>query len=597
MNRRRNDDGVFAILYALLVVVLITMVALVVDLGMLRADKRDARNAADTGALAGAVDLGNGPYNPYKACNSAWTNTWISLNVPQPTDNPCDSLSTKKAVYPCPTDPFDSATVSADAGQYTWRFTWPILEGSSFLTSPDGLTSGTRASNADFDGSDPCWRLAVQVFHRRQTGLGAIAGITAASTGATSVAKYTFSTGPGTYNYPLVVLNQHNCNVLQSNGSANIVVKRSALDENVPGRIAVDSDGTQSCNGKYILNVNGSTGFIQAIDGADAGINPDDKSSIEIFNKVGPGPPANSVTGVSTCSPATSETPLAPCVARIVRRPQRVTRAPFDATFGPAVSQLDSAWSTYSGSSVPTGWTLISGSKCKGPAFRGVSTIGYIVDCSASIDTSLMFPTGAPVVVPGNLKLGPTGCFAMNVSPAYVGPCSTYAPSDSALLGNAILMIRGSVDASGSGAGLILPGTFVRFTSPTANFNGSSFEVVYWTAPFGIETTMGLVCKTFLALNTSDAPPVDCFRNLAFWSNSSGDTIVKGGGGLALAGSFFLGNSDLTVGGAKPDTDIAVQNSQFIADTVLTAGGKPLIFVPNPDRTTPISRTGVNLIR
>jgi Flp pilus assembly protein TadG len=602
VTRFRSDEGVFAILYGLLIVVLIGMCAVVVDLSMLRADKRDARTAADTASLAGAADLGNGPYNPRKACTTAWTNTWQSLNLGIPGTNPCGGYGTN--IFPCPS----SATqVSQVVAPYTWRFTWPVPDTSTLLTQPDGLTSGARSVDTAFDGTDPCWRVGVQLVHQRQLGLASLLGVTSGVSSGTSVALYTFSTGPGTYNYPLVVLNQHECNVLTTSGSSSsILVTTSASDPNVPGRIAIDSDGADpgsSCNGgKTILLVNGSSGFIQAEDGADASTNPVDKNSIEIFNGSGTAIPSDSYTGVSTpCTPTNSATPTnTPCVANVIRRPQRVTRSPFDATFKPAVTQLDTAYS----SGMPAGWYSLTGDACKSD-FKGTAAMGsgFYVDCSSTsgftgLVSNWTFPKGAPVIVNGDLQLKNGGCFATNVDPAYVGACTAYAPTDAQLTANSIVLVRGNIDSSGSTGVLILPGTFLNQVGTVSNanpfFNGSNFGTLFWTAPYGDQATMDTACKTALAASTTAAPPVDCFRNLAYWTETTSLANVQGGANLTLEGTFFLGRAPLKVGG---NGTINVANSQFVALTITTAGTKTLVFTPNPTRTTPISRTGVSLIR
>lgn len=53
----RDDSGASAVMVALMIVVLLGMVAIVIDGGMLYAEKRSMQNAADAGALAGVQEL------------------------------------------------------------------------------------------------------------------------------------------------------------------------------------------------------------------------------------------------------------------------------------------------------------------------------------------------------------------------------------------------------------------------------------------------------------------------------------------------------------------------------------------------------------
>jgi hypothetical protein len=53
----QGDDGVYAILYGLLVVVIVMTAAIVVDISGMREDRRAERLASDAAATAGAVKL------------------------------------------------------------------------------------------------------------------------------------------------------------------------------------------------------------------------------------------------------------------------------------------------------------------------------------------------------------------------------------------------------------------------------------------------------------------------------------------------------------------------------------------------------------
>ena len=55
MNRRRDEQGTVAIMVAFLSLVLMSLTAMVVDLGMARTERRDVQTTTDSAALAGAA--------------------------------------------------------------------------------------------------------------------------------------------------------------------------------------------------------------------------------------------------------------------------------------------------------------------------------------------------------------------------------------------------------------------------------------------------------------------------------------------------------------------------------------------------------------
>src|SRR5205823_4427243 len=88
MTRSHRDErGSVMALWALLLVSVVGIVAIVIDLGALRYDRRADRAAADAGATAGAIALDGSPAGPRDACDTAWAYTVRNLrgdpaNVP-----------------------------------------------------------------------------------------------------------------------------------------------------------------------------------------------------------------------------------------------------------------------------------------------------------------------------------------------------------------------------------------------------------------------------------------------------------------------------------------------------------------------------------
>lgn len=607
--RPRGDDGVYAILYALLVVVLLGMSAIVVDLSSLRADRRDSRNAADVASLAAVADLGIGPWTPRAACNSAWTYLWTSLNLTAPpaSTNPCNGFQVSYAT--CPSGPITPLPTSAAYKGISVTFTWPIPSTSNLLLNPDGETANTpsRGYNVAFDGSaGGCDRFGVHIARSRTFGLAAGLGVASGRSAAESVARKTTNPGSDEFTYPLVVLDETTCTALSVGGTgANLLVTSGgSAFPNVAGRIAVDSNGTTSCGGQAsILNVNGNT-FIQTQDAVNVTSDPTLRGAIEVFGPSGL-PAKTTAPGTAVpCNPGPA--PLnTPCVGQTLARPSRVTRSPFDLAFKVPIDQLGAALSPVI--STTGGWYALTGGACNAN-FTGTAALGsqYFVNCPAESNTwkltkTWSFPSGSTVIVNGDLVLGSqggnTGCFATNVDVAWsvANLCAgTFKPLSTTLTAAGVVQVRGAVDAQGAG-NLILPGTFFNMIGRTGlnnpEFNGTSFSNIFWTAPY--------YANKVAAKNACDAAPTgmpapQCFRNLAYWTETNAQNTIQGGASLTLEGTFFLGRAPLKVGGTGA---ISVTKSQFVARTIVSGGNKLLTFTPDPERTTGVPTYGVTLIR
>lgn len=614
---RDKEEGAYAVMYAILVVLLMGMAAFVVDLAMLRADKRTDRTNADFAVLAGAKEISTGPYFPQKACAIAWANLIASLGSQAPAANcgtlPADGIAT----CPAPGSPAE-----ATANGIRIRIFWPVASDSALLTNPDGLSEGsTRTYDADFDGTaGGCDRLGVEITRTRDFVLASAIGFTSGASDARSVGRFTVKPGNAEYPYPLVLLDQHSCQVLSINGTGTAVEVRNNGD--TPGRIGVDSDGAYKsnsdphdsnstrCNGGdqnangVIMDVGGGA-KMQTFDGASG-----DLATIEVF---GPGGlPANTAISskVHDCSSGV------PCIWRApTLRFQRITRLPFDNAYncgtsngcpgGSALTAYIDRFVTAAGAvtNSTSGWTVINASSTPScsDANATLTATQYFVDCGTTwtVGGKWLFPAGATVIVNGHLAVANAGCFATNADAINLpDPCaSPYAPTEpSTLTTNVRLSVRGDILSIGSGGKLVLPRTFVSQPTSSSRFSGSGFAVISWTAPYGDKTAMAADCSSSTVV--AEMPPVSCFRNLAFWTEApaadSNPEVITGGSALHMEGTYFMGNAKLKLSGGS---GIDVNNSQFVAKRIEASGGSTLTFIPNIDRTTGVPLYGVALIR
>lgn len=624
MSRFRSDEGVYAILYAALMVVLFGMAALVVDIAQLRADKRDDRSVADTAALAGARDLGSGPWTPRAACESAWDYLLQSLALNAPTSSPCSTGGSTGNGFPVSTNSCPAAdTVKGAANGVTIGVTWPVPQGHTALTNPDGLSSGSapRPFDPTFDGTIAgCDRLAVTVLRERTLGLGAAFGITDGRSAAQSVARFVDEDSPGDIPFPLVLLDPHSCVVLSINGGTKVLITNNG---NSGGHVGIDSDGAYSggpppdgdtnlraCSGGptnangVIINAGATNDSIWAQDALG------DPGTIEIYGPLTLPVNAAAPSGQSTCASIT-----AACIAPVpIVRPERITRSPFDRTYNcgttctggsASTAYIDRVGLLGNITNASSGWTVINNTstpKCNdnGPGLLTGSKI--FIDCGGSwtVNGNWIMPQGATVIVNGTLNV--KGCFGMNAHAlTLANPCaSPYAPSEtpvpSLLTTNAILSVRGDIASNGSAGKMVLPRTFVHQPGTTSRFNGSGFDVISWTAPYVLKTAMATQCPA--GQDPLTVPPADCFRNLALWtetpSTESSPANIISAAELKMEGTYFLGNAKLKLSG---NSGINVTASQFVAKRIEARGGSTLLFIPNPERTTGINKPKVSLVR
>ncbi len=625
MKRFRGDDGVYAILYAMLVVVVFGMASIVVDLGQLRADKREGRGAADTGSLAGAADLGIGPYNPLTACATAWGIALDSLEL-SPAASPCAVADADgafvNALASCPATP-NTATGTVPGEGVTIVITWPVPANSLLLTQPDGKPGSTaRPTDAAFDGSTPgCDRLAVSVRRTRSFGLANALGTSGGASSARSVARATFSDGDGDLFYPLIILDPISCFGLNVTGGTKVLVKNKG---EVPGRIGLDSNGTatssagnsDSCGlgSARIVDADGTGGRIEARPGAVPSATPIPTppptaatAAIEIY-----GPDVMPTKAYDSGDVVCGGTPpsVPPCITpEPVVSAQRITRLPFDKVYNcPATCPGGSAVKAYierfrtaalaltAGTALTAGWQVISGVGCNTPP-PITGSLRYFVDCSPyKVGSTYAFPPGSTVVINGDLLVENAGCLVVNALTC--APASAPTGPPTYLSTNGLLSVRGDVKSTGSGPQLILPQTFLHQPLPTSRFNGSFGGVISWSAPYSDPDPAAVSTACPSSQTLPSIPPVGCFRNLAFWtetaSSNTNPAVITGGGVLKLEGTFFLGNAKLKLSGGS---SIDVENAQFVAKRIEATGGSLLTFIPNAERTTPVQRRGVSLVR
>jgi hypothetical protein len=239
-----------------LVVLFIGITALVIDLGMLRMDRRANRAAADAAAVAGSAALGRGGNSPAKACEQAMRYAEASLGTATGADN---CAATFGGPVTC-SDASTTATATESVEGRTIAVSWPIHDGDPLLTDPDRERSPGSLVSQPTSGRDGdlCQRIAVQITQNRQLAFAVIWGWSDVTTQSHSVGLAEEG-GRGGSISPLIALEPTACNALRVD-NATLTVHPAVGDLN-PGEISVDSDGTGTgcAPGTAVSLANGGT--------------------------------------------------------------------------------------------------------------------------------------------------------------------------------------------------------------------------------------------------------------------------------------------------------------------------------------------------
>lgn len=378
-GRIREDRGAYAILFAIMTVALLTIVALVVDLGQTRAVARANQTVADLALLGGGPKMNN----PQAACRSAWTYLVANLDAglpASPVPDPCSKYPTSNlagatyqdgtalpAVCSQTTGPYDESGLPSRTERvstytlspFTIFYVYPVIETDPEMTSSFGGT-GLRT----IDGN-PCQRMGLVVRRNLASLFGGIVGSSGTSAVASAVMR---GPTPGNTKVPaaLIILDPQSCRTLTVSGQGTIDLKPVG---STPGIIAVDSGPTSTCSNAasdYVMHVDGGANALGRImaEGITGGAN----GVIEMFN-----------IGAASCS--TTGQPNNQKACDISNFPTQISPAPV----------------TEDSQVTPSPWWYRYDCKTGYPSFHGE----LIADCAGVIDPTtgvLVAPTGSQYI-------------------------------------------------------------------------------------------------------------------------------------------------------------------------------------------------------
>jgi Flp pilus assembly protein TadG len=608
---RRDEQGAFIVIWALLIVALFTMVAIVIDLGQLRVTRRDNQSVSDFAALAAGEKLGSG--QSQAACNVAWN--YLKANAK---DLPTGATSPCSGSFVCP-DPLPlngTQFPASGTGDYTIFFTYPVTKAD---IADARFTSGVGAS----DGS-ACERMGVTVKKVNATLFANVLGIKNLSTTTRSVVKATIlkeKTIPS-----LWLLDPDGCTSLDVSGGSQINVGKldnpaTPTDDAIAGLITIDSDATGSTcsNTKRSMEVQGNSSHVWAIPLTGA-----TRGAISLKSMA---PGASSCTGAACDQGDVSSGRVAP---QPTGAEERATRAPVDWVWN-CKSTEGGAPVANPGSTVgpPSAYPDFKGivpiTNCTDYAIRDpyIDQLRAFVNPSGQMDTPFIPWTG-----PGSLgySCAPNGLIETPAGTNVWINCANFS------LGNgSTVRIKGNVVMDG-GLSMTNGSTFeINVGNSPANFTGSCLGVVdadgTQTVPPDLCPTESAASAAWLYMRNGDmnitggsinfrktmvylnngtvklnaagptwtSPDDGAFRGLSLWSEKETDFSMAGNGTLDLEGTFFTPNAipfKLTGGGG-----FFPLQAQFISYHLDVSGGGLLNLVPNLGKGVSLPpRTGV-LIR
>jgi hypothetical protein len=543
--------------------------ALVLDLGLVRANRATSTLAADAAATAGAVDVEGG--NGRAGCETALS--YLELNLPGVTTlagATCISFPTScDASTPV-------STTTGSSGNWVATITYPVADGSP-LMDPSAIGAGTQTINTD-DG-DQCERIGVSLTSTHQHLFANVLGATSQSTDVSAVAR-SDSLVSGDLALNLLVLERYDCKAITASGSGGgsggIVVDavyNPVTGELDPGLIAVDSDASSGCSGG-VLDVSGTNAYVRADGGAGC--------ASELGTHIGAG---GLVVGegcgtIRILAPGTPGCNAPACVSSGTVAPdpqplrERMTRAPVDHRYNckatypfpagweiegctdPPAAHIDSLVAAYgTPNTTPPHfdtWKGDAGLGCTIPG--GVVTLpagNWRVDCNKlNVNGTVIFE-GGNVIFDGDVSIASGGLLAINTDPSGSFP---YSPASS----EAIAYFRDGELKKAGGASLLLYNTTVYFSETSQLSMGGGTGTVSWTAP-----------------TSGD------FDDLAMWSESPTNHGFAGQAGLELEGVFFAPWAEVAYSGNGSQNQV---EAQFIARALSAGGNGRLVVRPTFDR-------------
>lgn len=604
----REDRGAYAILFALLVVVLVGIAALVVDLAVARENRARDRSAVDSAVTGGAgyLNAGDAGGKPSEACRVAWDYLLDSVSgLPEYGKNTCDPENGGLPLTIPATCPTSAQTATFIDGGFEVVITWPVLNDSALMTNPDTAPAyPTQGIYEPVDGQ-PCARLAVEVFRTQSTYFAGVLGVDEQTTRSASVARSEIKYGAGDIYAALNILDPISCDALTTSGQGSIEVGSTNPERNA-GVIAVESTATKPGNSQpqgqcgnaaaaAIKPLTNPLNFIRAV--GPAGSTPYIYSAA--LNTALGGDPTHSYFMYPGVNPNITPTPSI--------LTDQVGSSPVTDIFACSTTPCAPGGGDYigdlrtslGGTNAPDGFTTIPDPAypdftCQQNSSSPVIIFesgNWYVDCPGGlkVQTGLIFKGGQLVTASGIDVQG--GCFAVNV-PLASTSCSDISiiaasgsdpvTSNPAPTGDAVMYLQSGDLVKDAQSSVFLPQTFT-FLGGGATSLGAGDGSLLWTSPLASACSSGdLACQ------------YGNFFKLTLWSESNDTHEIGGQSYLGLRGVLFTPNAESVFTGQAVQSQT---RAQFWTNTLEVKGQGTLVMDVDPEAAIPRPFSGGSLIR
>jgi hypothetical protein len=532
-RRRRGDgdDGAVIVVIALSMMAIVIMASIVINLGGARHAREHDQDSADAIAIAGAAKLDPTAGSSQSACTAAWNYAVSNLGVGASPAPSCVNWAGSCVAT-------TSRTISQTSGAYTLTFTNPVLDGSSFFGNQAALTADGNA----------CKRFGVEISHSWQFPFGR----GTQTVNVKSLALLGHATG--TVDAPLVLLNQHDCNVMTIAGNSTINAQTTTGQT---AYIAIDSDGSACPAGNKVIV--DATGNAEMTAGGIA------MWALSTGNTARAYDPADVGAGRAFYpGPVASSAPVGRSQMDWAYNCSSANSCPYSTP--PYISNLVTA---DGGTGVPSGFTRWTSVYSCSPSNLVVPKGNWYIDCSSGLTmsgtNSLTF-RGGDIVADQAFNISGNSTLRVNCD---VATSTATCPTDPATT-TTMYFRNGSLSKTGNVV-FDLYETFAYMANGTVNLSGNS--QLYWTAP---------------------EDPSSPFNNLLMWTESSTTISMTGTSDTTFDGILFAPNADLALTG---DSGSNALGSQMFVNTASLTGNSTLNMAPHDDRILQLGGASASLIR
>ena len=624
----RDERGVTIILFAILMLAILAMVAIVIDLSATRWDRQDSKRNADLAASAAIQrmkDFNDGIPRPWPAICEAIsyldanglgtlsgtykTGAGVALAV-----DPCDGTGSPD---------FDQC-VPNDATSWGW-FEGTAQAGSIKIDIKSGYqmpdtSFGDTAADAGDAAQGSCDNVGVIIEKTRQLEFARVIGQSEQTTRIRSVGRVTIANEADDV-LALLLLERTACGVVQTEGNSNALVKAAGYDSR-PGLIHADSTGTQtpSCNSQKVFDVgpaNPSTPRIRADASVTTGV--DGQISTRAM-----GPAGNAANAHDPCQTHVAIFNTNPSTNCVVEG-GLLGRGPVDQRYRIPMINLRTeaagrvAWTN--NQAAAAGFAVVDNPTCSVPA-TSLTVSKLFVRCDNYSPNADITFSNTEVVFTGRITVPNNRTYTFNnPRTLYVGGNANQ--NGVAVSGTLKVNSNNATDANGNLSicddrllngprtdttkfvlmnGPFSVGGTARLCSTTlflADNTASSCPLpsTDGVAPYGnscngdLDITGGSAVIDWSGPNQSPVSPTAAeianLEDLAFWTESSDTQRVTGGGAIIMRGIVFAPNTDPMRLGGNGTNDVT--DAQILVRKLVANGNAQLILRPDPANVVPFA--------